>query len=73
MKGNDWYEYDIDIILMLLECLLLLCQSKPCRQEMRRRKVYPIIRNLDNIMENESINSVVYELVDFLMRDEEVE
>jgi len=64
-------EQDSDILKMLLECLLLLCQSKPSRIELRKRKVYPIIRNLDETIEAEEINAVIYEIVDFLARDEE--
>jgi hypothetical protein len=36
-----------DILQMLLECLALLCAKRAMRQELRKRGVYPILRNLD--------------------------
>ena len=65
------HESDPDILILLLECLLLLCQRRAIRNELRRRKVYPIIRNLDYVIENERASEIIYELVNFLMRDEE--
>ena len=59
------------VLKMLLECLLLLCQRRAGREELRKRKVYPVIRNLDLFMEDDDINNVVVDLVDFLIRDEE--
>lgn len=64
-------EPDLGMAKMLLECLLLLCQRRGLRQELRRRKVYPVIRNLDMYLENDDINAVVLDLVDHLIRDEE--
>lgn len=64
-------EPDLGLAKMLLECLLLLCQRRGLRQELRRRKVYPVIRNLDMYLENDDVNAVVLDLVDHLIRDEE--
>jgi len=58
------------IVKMLLENLLLLCQKRASREELRKRKVYPIIRNLDLFLEDDEINTVVVDLVDLLIRDE---
>jgi len=84
---------DIDNHKMLLECVLLLCQTRSAREHLRRCKTYPIIRNFDyslpsNFAKNDEIVStdkqneetkseydvlsdVIYEIVQFLMRDEE--
>ena len=62
---------DKAVLKMLLESLLLLCQRRGMREELRKRKVYPVIRNLDLFLEDEEVNAVVVDLVDFLIRDEE--
>lgn len=42
------------------------------REELRKRKVYPIVRNLDlKIDENEEIGNATQEIVNFLMGDED--
>lgn len=56
---------------MILECLLLLCQTRNSREYLRKHKTYPIIRNLDELISHETINEKIYELVNFLVRDEE--
>lgn len=38
---------DIDNHKMLLECVLLLCQTRSAREYLRKSKAYPIIRNFD--------------------------
>ncbi len=85
---------DIDNHKMLLECVLLLCQTRSAREYLRKSKAYPIIRNFDyslpsnaaakneesgsNDKQNEEskseydvLSDVIYEIVQFLMRDEE--
>lgn len=64
-------ERDSDILKMMVECLLLFCQSRPSRDELRKRKVYPMIRNLDETIESEEISGIIYEIVNFLVRDED--
>lgn len=57
---------------MLLECIILLCQKRGMREELRKRKVYPVVRNLDlKIEENEDIGNATQEIVNFLMGDED--
>ena len=60
-----------DFIIMLLESLLILCQRRNMREELRKKKVYPIIRNVDVELNDDKVSSVVFELVQMLMRDEE--
>ena len=35
---------------MMLDCILLLCARRGIREELRRRKVYAIIKNLDTVV-----------------------
>jgi hypothetical protein len=56
---------------MLLECIVLLCQRRGIREELRKRKVYPVVRNLDLKTEDEGINTIIYEIVNFTMGDED--
>jgi hypothetical protein len=67
------YEPEIDIRQMLIECMLLLCQKRQIRKQLRRMKVYPIVRNLDYEQNDERTSELILELVNFLMRDEEGE
>ena len=57
---------------MLLECLTLLCQRRVIREELRKRKVYIIVRNLDDVAgkSNEDIRRIILEIVNFLVRDD---
>jgi hypothetical protein len=65
------FENDIEIMKMLLECIVLLCQRRGMREELRKRKVYPVVRNLDLKIDNETISAVIYEVVNFLIQDED--
>lgn len=65
------WEPEMDILLMLLECIVLLCQRRGIREELRRKKVYPICRNLDYLQENETASELVLDVVNLLMRDED--
>ncbi len=62
---------DIDILVMLMECIVLLCQTRVIRQLLRNSKVYPICRNLDYFLVNDRINDVMHEIVNFLERDDD--
>jgi hypothetical protein len=64
-------EPDLEIMKMLLECIILLCQRRGVREELRKRKVYPVIRNLDVKLEDEGVSAVLYEVVNFLIGDED--
>jgi hypothetical protein len=64
-------ESNLDVVKMLLECIVLLCQRRVIRQELRAKKVYPVVRNLDLFLEDEGVNDVVVQIVDFVIRDEE--
>eukprot|EP01041_Mallomonas_annulata_P003186 gene3186-6283_t len=70
---NKKPDSDIEILKMILEIIILLCQRRNIREELRRRKIYPIVRNLDYIIEKDEISEIVFEIVDLLMRDEEPE
>jgi len=64
-------EPDFGIMRMLLECIILLCQRRGLREELRKRKVYPVMRNLDIKIEDEGVSEVLYEVVNFLIGDED--
>lgn len=64
-------EPDLAIMKMLLECLVLLCQKRVMRTELRKRKVYPVMRNLDLVEEDEAVSTVIYDVVNFLIGDED--
>lgn len=65
------WESEMDILIMLLECVILLCQKRGIREELRKRKVYPMCRNLDYLQEDEGVSNLILEIVNFLMRDED--
>ncbi|KAG1685007.1 hypothetical protein DVH05_010749 [Phytophthora capsici] len=66
-------EHDRLVRLAAVDCLLLLCTTRNGRKELRRKKVYPIIRNAHLEEGDEKIGDQIYKLVDFLIRDEEGE
>ncbi|KAF4320627.1 hypothetical protein BBO99_00004795 [Phytophthora kernoviae] len=66
-------ENDRLVRLAAVDCLLLLCTTLSGRKELRRKKVYPIIRNAHLVEPDEEIGDQIYKLVDFLIRDEEGE
>lgn len=61
----------VDLVKLSLDCITLLCQTRPIREDLRKRQVYPVCRNLDYAQEDEGVNASIYEIVQFLMRDEE--
>jgi hypothetical protein len=61
----------MEIMKLLLECIILLCQKRGLREELRKRKVYPVVKNLDLKIEDETISGAIYEIVNFLMGDED--
>ncbi|KAF4041971.1 hypothetical protein GN244_ATG05797 [Phytophthora infestans] len=64
-------EHDRLVRLAAVDCLLLLCTTRNGRKELRRKKVYPIIRDAHLVESDEEIGDQIYKLVDFLIRDEE--
>ena len=76
--ASKQHEQEADILKMLIECVLLLCNRRPLREELRKRKVYAVIRNLDlaaadNEELHEFVGDPIREIVDFLCGDEEPE
>jgi len=63
-------EPDPECRKMLVEILAMLTRSRPCREIMRAKKVYPIVRNVDTSETNEAIKDVVYTIVSALLPDE---
>jgi hypothetical protein len=63
---------DIEVIKMLLDCIMLLCQKRWTREFLRRKKVYPICRNIDYHLVDDKVNDIVFEIVNFLERDEDL-
>ncbi|TMW63206.1 hypothetical protein Poli38472_002147 [Pythium oligandrum] len=66
-------EHDRFVRLACVDALLLLGTSRNGRNNLRQKKVYPIIRNAHLVEPDEEIGDQIYKLVDFLIRDEEGE
>lgn len=66
-------EVDSQVRLYAVDSLLLLCTTRNGRNDLRRKKVYPIVRNAHLVESDEEIGDQIYKLVDFLIRDEEGE
>ncbi|KAJ0408415.1 hypothetical protein ATCC90586_009190 [Pythium insidiosum] len=66
-------ENDRHVRLACIEALLLLCTSRNGRNDLRRKKVYPIVRNAHLVEPDDEVGDQIYKLVDFLIRDEEGE
>ena len=64
-------EADLEIMRMLLECIVLLCQRRGLREELRKRKVYNVVKNLDTKVEDDRVSELIYEIVNLLMGDED--
>ena len=65
-------EENDDCIQMLLECLLMLCTRRLIREELRKRKVYFIVRNYNYSLpqENEKFDTLILDIVNFLQRED---
>jgi hypothetical protein len=71
LKPDKEIEHERDIVVMLLESILLLCVRRDIRDELRQRKVYPVIRAVDNAIEgDEAVAEIIYKIVNFLQREE---
>lgn len=64
-------EPDLEVRRSLLGALQLLCTDKASRQFLRKRRAYPIIRNYDTSESDEANSEVAFNIVNFLVRDEE--
>jgi len=70
---NKSSEPELDILVMLLECVVLLCQRRGVREELRKRRVYCVVRNLDVHLgeQLERVTELIYDIVNFLIGDED--
>ena len=66
-------EKDAEIVKTHLETLLLLTTTREGRDEMRRKKVYPIVRELHMQTDDDEVREGADRLVQVIMRDEEGE
>ncbi|KAK0662635.1 Protein HGH1-like protein [Lasiodiplodia hormozganensis] len=66
-------EPENDILKTHLETLLLLCTTREARDELRRIKVYPIIRETHLHVEDDDVREAVDRVVQIIMRKEEGE
>ena len=69
---NKKAEENDDCIQMLLECLLMLCTRRLIREELRKRKVYFIVRNYNYSLPqvNEKFDTLILDIVNFLQRED---
>lgn len=63
-------ETNIEIATRIFECVLILCQTRIIRDELKKIKIYPILRNFDIEMGNDDVNTVMADIVNFLQREE---
>ncbi|KAF2761104.1 DUF383-domain-containing protein [Pseudovirgaria hyperparasitica] len=66
-------ESDLQIIKLHLETLMLLTTTRAGRDELRGRKVYPVVRELHLAVEDEGVREGCDRFVQVVMRDEEGE
>ncbi|ORY86762.1 DUF383/DUF384 domain-containing protein [Protomyces lactucae-debilis] len=67
-------ESDPFVVTIHLDTLLLLCSTREARDHLRKRQVYPIIRQLHLALPNEEeVSECCEKLANMLMRDEEDE
>ncbi|CAM9023154.1 unnamed protein product [Wickerhamomyces anomalus] len=59
-----------EIIAVHLESLLLLCTTRPIREYLREKSVYPLIRELHKNIDIDDVAEICERLVQMLMRDE---
>lgn len=60
----------MEILTVHLESLLLLCTSRECREYLREKSCYPIIRELHKTLEDELVVELCERIVQLLLRDE---
>jgi hypothetical protein len=59
-------ESDPILRLALVESLILLCSTRDCRETLRQRKVYPVMRNLHLKESDEGVIEAIEKLVNLL-------
>lgn len=65
-------EPEMAIRAIHLESILLLCVTRLGRDYLRERKIYPLIREIDKDSKDQEVGRVAYEIVNMLMRDEQL-
>ena len=71
---NRLREPEAPIRKALVEALTLLCwKAKAPRTRVRDAQAYPIIRNMHLEEDDDAVGTLIYELVEYLIRDEEGE
>ncbi|KAG7918214.1 hypothetical protein KL927_001671 [Ogataea polymorpha] len=62
-----------ELLVAHLESVLLLCVTKEGREYLRGKSVYPLIRELHKVAEDEKVEELCDKVVQMLMRDEPAE
>ena len=65
-------EPDADIRNMLLEAMLQLCATRISRETLRKKKIYPILRELHKWETEDDVKSTCQRLVEIIIRDEDM-
>lgn len=63
-------ESDATLRLYLVEIIVLLCYTRKCRDLLREKKAYPILRELDLWEKDERVKDAIYRAVNLLCRDD---
>ncbi|KAJ9084704.1 Protein hgh1 [Entomophthora muscae] len=63
-------ESDPKLRQMIVETLLILTNTRPGREAMRARKVYPVLRELHKVENSQPVLDAIDDVVQMLMRDE---
>ncbi|EDV29347.1 uncharacterized protein TRIADDRAFT_19950 [Trichoplax adhaerens] len=63
-------EPEADLRIMLIESLMQLCATKPCRMYIREKMAYAILRELHQWDKNEDVLSTCEKLIQILIGDE---
>jgi hypothetical protein len=63
-------EKESGILEVYLETILLLCTTRPAREYLRLKKVYPVIRQLHLVVEDDRVRLQCEKIVSTLMRGE---
>eukprot|EP01125_Pyxidicula_operculata_P002069 TRINITY_DN12022_c0_g1_i1.p1 TRINITY_DN12022_c0_g1~~TRINITY_DN12022_c0_g1_i1.p1 ORF type:complete len:382 (-),score=89.62 TRINITY_DN12022_c0_g1_i1:23-1168(-) len=59
-------EKDTEIKSMIIDCLLLLTSTKDGRDFLKKKDIYPIIREYDSVEENQEISSNIFNLLNII-------
>lgn len=70
LEASKKREIDPALRKIFVEILVLLGVSKEGREVMRKRKVYPILRDLHKVETDEQVENQIEEIVQLLIRDE---